>query len=142
MKLKIFTDGGARGNPGSAAVGVVIKNEQDQIIDKFGKTIGISTNNVAEYTGVIEALKFLLITNNKKLITNTEGIEFFLDSELVVSQLNGIFKVKNSNLKQLLIKVRELEGEIGGNVSYSSIPREKNRLADSLVNQALDNDRI
>lgn len=136
MKLKIFTDGGARGNPGPAAVGIVVKDEEDKIIDKFGRAIGIETNNVAEYTAVIEALKRVQGLGFR--VQGLKGIEFFLDSELIVNQLSGIFKVKNANLKQLLFKVRELENEVGGNVSYRAIPREENKLADSLVNEALD----
>lgn len=135
MRLKIFTDGGARGNPGPAAVGVVIKNQNNEVIDSFGKTIGVSTNNVAEYSAVISA--FLWVMKTQKF----EGIDFFLDSQLIVSQLNGAFKVKNSKLRELIFQIRQLEQEAGGNVSYKAIPREQNRLADSLVNNILDKER-
>lgn len=145
MKLKIFTDGGARGNPGPAAVGVVIKNQDDKIIEQFGKRIGISTNNVAEYLAIGEALEWVKILKNpprrqagQKNFGNLEGVDLFLDSQLVVAQLNGFFKVKNPRLRELIFKIRQLEQEIGGNVSYRVIPREENKLADSLVNQALD----
>ena len=126
--LHIFTDGGAIGNPGPAGVGIVIK-KQGKTIKKFAKYIGETTNNVAEYTGVIEALKWL-IANSKWRI---EKIEFFLDSKLVVNQLNGLFKIKDYKMRNLAVKVRELEGEVGGNIFYQHIPREKNKEADSLV---------
>lgn len=129
MKLIIHTDGGARGNPGPAAVGVVIDN-----VVSFGKRIGETTNNVAEYTAVIEALKKVESLKSKV----KSEIHFFLDSNLVVQQLNGKFKVKDAKLRLLLIEVRMLEQEVGGEVSYDYVPREENRRADFLVNQALD----
>lgn len=144
-KLFVFTDGGARGNPGPAAIGVVIKHKtqnmehgtnEGEIIAQFGKRIGETTNNVAEYVAVIEALRWII--NNLTIEQlNNRTISFFLDSKLVVNQLNGLFKVKDSYLRELLLKIRELETEVGGNVSYSLIPREKNWLADKLVNKSL-----
>lgn len=130
--IKIFTDGGARGNPGPAAIGVVIYNNNKKIA-AFGKRIGESTNNVAEYTAVIEAfiwIKHQMLTNRK--------IHFFLDSNLLVQQLNGVFKVKNSLLRQLLLRIRMLEQEVGGGIMYTHIPRYKNQEADLCVNHALD----
>lgn len=140
--LFIFTDGGASGNPGPAAIGFVIKDEIGKTIFETGKPIGRATNNVAEYSAVIEALKW--IKNNlqftcpagRRAIYN---LQFFLDSKLVVSQLNGLFKIKNSNLRNLIIEVRTLEKEIGANIFYHFIPREKNRRADFLVHQNLVN---
>lgn len=135
MKCIVHTDGGSRGNPGPAAVGVVI--EEHKILTEFGKRIGETTNNVAEYTAVIEALLWL---RDSPIIqsTGTPIIQFFLDSTLVVNQINGLFKVKDAKMRELLAKVRVLEGEIEGNISYTSIPREQNRRADMLVNRALD----
>lgn len=147
MNLIIHTDGGARGNPGPAAVGVVIEKETNNkqqttknVIVEFGKAIGDTTNNVAEYTGVIEALSFIKIQNPKFKVQNTEqlSINFFLDSTLVVNQLNGLFKVKDSKLRELLTAVRQLEQEVGGSIFYTAIPREQNSRADFFVNQALD----
>jgi len=143
--LTIYTDGGARGNPGPAAIGVVIEKNGKRI-HQFGKTIGDTTNNVAEYTAVIEALQFLNKTGDKKQGTK---IHFFLDSLLVVNQLNGNYKIKNSKLRELSFKVRMLEQNLsaskqttekglGTTITYSYIPREKNKLADLQVNQALD----
>lgn len=131
--LVIHTDGGARGNPGPAAVGVVIRSDSGTLINQIAKKIGSSTNNHAEYQAVIEALEWLV---SQKLIINK--IQFFLDSVLVVNQLNGKFKVKDSNLRNQLIQVRQLEGALKTPISYTAVPREQNVAADRLVNQALD----
>lgn len=133
MKFIVHTDGGARGNPGPAAVGVVIETDSRKLITEFGKQIGETTNNVAEYRAVIEALKKVKKEGQEKL-----EIHFFLDSNLVVQQLNGVFKVKDANLRTLFFDVRVLEQEVGGVVTYTYIPREQNRRADFLVNKALD----
>lgn len=135
--LHVYTDGGARGNPGPAAIGVVFIGENKEI-GQISKTIGVATNNVAEYRAVLEGFSWLI--SNFKQIGGYEKIHFFLDSQLVVSQLNGLFKVKNANLRDLLFKIREKEAELSKEVFYSHIPREKNRIADKLVNKALDND--
>jgi len=142
MKLIVHTDGGARGNPGPAAVGVVIESvigsplidhgKAKKIIE-FGKAIGETTNNVAEYTGGIEALKKM-----KDLRLKMKEVQFYLDSMLVVNQINGLFKVKDAKLRELLTQVRLLEQEIGGDIRYTSIPRALNSKADALVNKALD----
>jgi len=144
--LFVFADGGARGNPGPAAIGFIIKDSSGKTLTKVGKYIGKATNNVAEYRSVIEALKW--IKNNLQFTIPKESraasiynLQFFLDSKLIVNQLNGIFKIKNSDLRNLIIKVRQLEKEVGGNVSYSFILREKNEEADGLVNQTLKNIR-
>lgn len=132
--LAVFTDGGARGNPGPAGIGFIIKDASRKILHQQGKYIGKTTNNAAEYQAVIEALKWI-VSNFEDPISK---IEFFLDSKLIVNQLNGLFKVKEIKMRNLIIKVRQLEREVGGNVSYYLIPREKNSLADSLVNQAIN----
>lgn len=140
MQILIFTDGGSRGNPGPGGIGVVIKKMDNSLLYSFGKKIGVTTNNIAEYTAVVEALQW--IGNNLVTLMIKEDdtrLSFFLDSTLVVNQLNGIFKIKDSNLRGLLLKVRELEQVVGGNVSYTYIPREKNFEADAMVNRALDN---
>jgi len=133
-RLTVFADGGARGNPGPAAIGFVIKDSSDKIIHQQGKYIGETTNNVAEYQAVIETLKWI----KSSIQYPVSSIQFFLDSKLIVNQLNGLFKVKEIKMRNLIIKVRQLEREAGGNVSYQLIPREKNSLADSLVNRAID----
>lgn len=135
--LKIFCDGGARGNPGPGAIGVVIKTEDGKIIHRFGKRIGVVTNNQAEYTAVLEAISWVAENKGAQASLPTKII-FYLDSQLVAAQLNGIYKLKNANLRALLIQVREKEAGIAANISYHHIPRERNSEADALVNQALD----
>ncbi len=138
MNIVVHTDGGARGNPGPAAVGVVI--ELSHTVIEFGKRIGEATNNVAEYTAVIEALRHIKDERPRSDLNPKEKIEidFYVDSNLVVQQLNGRFKVKDPTLRELLVKVRLLEAEIGGEVRYAVVSREENSRADFLVNQALD----
>lgn len=133
MKLVVHTDGGARGNPGPAAVGVVIDG-----VASFGKRIGVATNNVAEYRAVLEALVYIRDEAPKGRGVEGMEVQFFLDSLLVVNQLNGLYKVKEPTLRELLMKVRELEQEVGGVVTYTHVPREQNKEADRLVNEALD----
>ena len=134
--LTIFTDGGARGNPGPAALGVVVKNSQGEKITEFGQLIGRATNNVAEYQAVVAAL--LWLKENQQILTDVTGIEFFLDSTLVVNQLNGKYKIKDLKLKNLIIKIKELEKNFSQKFFYHFIPRSKNHQADFLVNQTLD----
>ncbi len=136
MQLDVFCDGGARGNPGPAAIGFVIKDSSGKILKEKGKFIGQTTNNVAEYQAVIEALKWL--SQPSAFRHQWSAVTFFLDSRLVVNQLNGLFKIKNENLRGLVIEVRQLEQMIGGNVVYQFIKREKNLEADRLVNEILD----
>jgi len=136
MQLTIYTDGGAIGNPGPAAFAYVIYKDKE-IIDSHSESIGVATNNVAEYTGLIRALervKKLLLSSNSKPLTS---IIVFSDSSLMVNQLNGLFKVKNAVIRELVLKVRVLEGEIKTPIIYKHILREKNQLADSLVKRAL-----
>lgn len=135
MKLKINTDGGSRGNPGPAAAGIVIFDTSAKtLVHEFGQTIGRATNNIAEYQAVVLALEWLLKSGLKP-----ETINFFLDSTLVVNQMNGLWRVKDANLRQKIILVRELEASLKCPVQYTAIPREQNMAADALVNQALDN---
>ncbi len=134
--INVFTDGGARGNPGPSAIGVYITDGVNKKIAGFGKTIGIATNNVAEYKAVIEALTWII--ENKKDFSKDAKIHFFLDSKLVCSQIIGIFKVKNADLRNLLFDVRQQEAQISLPIYYEHIPREQNTRADEFVNQALD----
>lgn len=105
-------------------------------VKKFGKRIGVVTNNEAEYQAVVEALKWLKesIFNNDRY----KKLDIYLDSKLVCNQLRGLYKVKNERLRELLLKVRILEQEVDGQIYYHLIPREQNKEADKLVNQALD----
>lgn len=135
-EIKIFTDGGARGNPGPSAIGVYITGEGGKELARIGKTIGVGTNNVAEYNAVLEALSWILENKNKQ--SGKVKISFFLDSLLVYSQIVGLFKVKDSNLRGLLFDVRQKEAQINLPILYFHVRREKNKVADSLVNYALD----
>jgi ribonuclease HI len=132
MTLKIYTDGGAKGNPGPASVGMVFYLDGKEIF-RYREDIGITTNNIAEYTAVIKALEKTksLNTNYKLRITK---IAFYSDSRLLVNQVNGLFKVKNSKIREFIMKIRILEQEIKLPISYHLIPREENRVADRLVN--------
>ncbi len=141
-KLLIYTDGGARGNPGPAACGAVIKNEIGEIIFKASKYLGIATNNQAEYEALILALqkaKRILKSRDTKFCapTGDKNIECFLDSELVVKHLNHEYKIKDENLQPLFIKVWNLTLDFDS-VKFTHIPREENKLADGLVNVELD----
>lgn len=129
-KFIIYTDGGARGNPGPGGIGVVIYDQAKKIVGEYSEYIGVATNNQAEYQAVILAL-----TKAKAL--GASEIDFFLDSELVVSQLNGDYKVKDRALGSLFVKIWNLAQNFR-KISYYHVPREKNRAADKLVNEALD----
>ncbi|MCL4418979.1 ribonuclease HI family protein [Patescibacteria group bacterium] len=134
--LNIFTDGGARGNPGPSAIGVFIKDGDGKELAGIGKKIGISTNNIAEYKAVVEALDWII--NNQHRLSRDAKIYFFLDSNLVYSQVVGLFKIKNPNLRELFFSIKKREAEIKLPIFYKHIPREQNREADRLVNMALD----
>ena len=140
MDLKIFCDGGARGNPGPAAWAFIVYDDKNQILAQKNEKMGEATNNVAEYTAVIKTLEWLkdYMGHTKAQEKDKRQIRFYLDSQLVTSQLNGLYKVKNPRMRELIVKVREGEWEVGGNILYEYIPREKNKMADSLVNEALD----
>ncbi|HUW21204.1 MAG TPA: ribonuclease HI family protein [Candidatus Bathyarchaeia archaeon] len=137
IDYKIYTDGGARGNPGPAGIGFVIFDSQGKVIVKAGKFIGKATNNMAEYLAVVESLKWL----KKQVLDYTNipsvRINIYCDSMLIVNQLNGIYKIKNIQLKHQVIKIRVLENAMAVKVLYHYIPREKNIIADQLVNCAI-----
>jgi len=136
-KLIIYTDGGARGNPGPAAIGFVIGTHADGGAGKeYSEYISETTNNVAEYKAVIFALKKAksLLGGNK---AKQAEVEVRSDSELLVSQMNGSYKIKEESLKMLFVDVWNLKTEFKG-VSFAHIPREKNSRADALVNRELD----
>lgn len=134
--LKIYTDGGARGNPGPAACGAVIKNEKEEIISEISKYIGVATNNQAEYKALILALEEAQNIFKKKK-SSKKHIECYLDSELVVKQLKREYKMKNEGLKPLFMEAGNLISNFDS-VEFIHIPREQNKLADKLVNKELD----
>ncbi len=129
--ITVHTDGGARGNPGPAAIGVVI-NHPTEGKTTFGTYLGYTTNNIAEYTAVIEALRHL-ISHYK-----SDDVIFFLDSELVQKQLSGAYRIKDPKLKLLARRVFALLDQWTGSYSFVHIPREKNTEADEIVNTVLD----
>ena len=130
MKLFIHTDGGARGNPGPGAIGVVVLDEKKKVIKEIGKFIGKSTNNEAEYKAVIEGLKAAKDLKGSEVV-------FYIDSLLVVSQLNGKFKVKEPRMKTFFNEAKMIEKSFES-VKYIHVPREKNYIADKIVNEVLD----
>ena len=135
LKYIIYTDGGARGNPGPAGIGVVIKGPAE--VKKYGGYIGQATNNEAEYQAVIFALKKLKQLIGKEKAKSEADVELHLDSELLEKQLNGEYKIKEKNLQQLFLQVWNLKQDFRS-VIFKHILREDNRGADKLVNQALD----
>lgn len=168
MKLIVNTDGGARGNPGPAGIGVVVRVNQEEILkqvqddnvdtkdDKLeiihecSEYIGEATNNQAEYRALIKALEWVVENKKEKILRLTpqndgvnaqddiEEIEFRLDSELVVKQINGEYKMKNKGLKPLFAEVKNLIDSIGAKCVFVHVRREKNKEADALVNKAID----
>lgn len=132
--LTVSCDGGARGNPGPAASAFLVGEGVREVFSQ-GKFIGSTTNNVAEYWAVIFGLEWL--NKNKEKYFDYE-IVFVLDSELVVKQLAGIYKIKNEKLKGLAIKIKQLEKNLAFKINYKNVLREKNKRADFLVNKTLD----
>ena len=129
MILKIFTDGGSKGNPGPSTIGGVGYSDGKRVFE-FKKSIGIATNNDAEYKALIKALEQILNIKSQ----NIKQIQFFSDSRLMVNQVNGLFKVKNGKIREYILKIRGLEQVISLPISYHLIPREQNAEADRLVN--------
>jgi len=130
VKAKLSTDGGARGNPGPAAFGYVLETEDGTVLDARGEAIGVATNNVAEYRALIAGLE----SAGERGVTELEVVS---DSELLVKQMRGEYKVKNEALRRLSLEAASLARRIG-DVTYTAVRREHNELADRLVNDALD----
>lgn len=133
MQVTIFTDGGARGNPGPAAIGVVIKDETKKNLAAYGEYIGEHTNNTAEYRAIISALE-------KARVLGATTVDCFLDSLLVVEQLNRQWKVKEPHLQKLFVQAWNAAAQFK-KATFRHIRREKNKEADALVNKALDKRR-
>jgi ribonuclease HI len=134
MNLIVNTDGASRGNPGPASYGYIIKSTDGVIRHQEGKTIGVTTNNVAEYTAVLESLKYIKHNFTHKA---PHVIEVITDSQLIASQLSGRFKIKSLHLKEYLTQIKQLEQGLG-EISYRNVPRAQNFIADKLANMALD----
>lgn len=134
MDLVINTDGASKGNPGPSSYGYIIKNRGGAIVHQEGEQIGVTTNNVAEYTAVLKALEYIF---KRFFLKVPHKIEVVADSRLVVEQLSGRFKIKSPNLIPLVQKIKVLEEELG-KVVYRSVPREENFVADRLANRAFE----
>lgn len=136
--ITINTDGGARGNPGPSAIGVTAKTADISPLFEISQFIGETTNNVAEYTAVIYALRYL-----EEHQISSEQISFVLDSELIVRQITGVYRIKEPKLQTLAAEVQKLirslrENNLITSVNFQNVPRSFNKRADQLVNQALD----
>ena len=130
MKARLFTDGGARGNPGPAAAAYVLEADDGTVLDARGEAIGVATNNVAEYRALVAGLA-------KAAETGIDELEVVSDSELLVKQMRGEYRVKNQALIALSLEAARLARDVG-RVTYTAVRREHNELADRLVNEALD----
>jgi ribonuclease H / adenosylcobalamin/alpha-ribazole phosphatase len=130
VKARLFTDGGARGNPGPAAYAYVLETDDGTVLAAHGEAIGVATNNVAEYRALVEGLR-------KAVGLGVDELEVISDSQLVVEQMRGAYKVKSARLRGLWQEAQELADRLG-RVRYTAVRREHNELADRLVNEALD----
>jgi ribonuclease HI len=130
VKATLYTDGGARGNPGPAAFAYVLETDDGTVLDSRGEAIGVATNNVAEYRALVAGLV-------RAVEAGVTELEVVSDSELLVKQMRGEYRVKNRALQELSLDASRLARTIG-NVTYRAVRREQNELADSLVNEALD----
>jgi len=136
MKRIIYTDGGSRGNPGPAAIGVIFTDEKGKVIKEYGQKIGRATNNEAEYEAVIFALQKAKALFGKQKAKNME-MEIRTDSEFISKQLNGQYKILDRKIEGLFLQTWNLKIDFG-KVVFKYIPRAENREADKLVNRALD----
>jgi len=132
VKTRLSTDGGARGNPGPAAFGYVLETEDGHVLDARGEAIGVATNNVAEYRALLAGLE-------KAVELGVDEVEVVSDSELLVRQMRGEYKVKNAALRELWLQAGALAAQLSS-VRYTAVRREHNELADALVNAALDSE--
>lgn len=131
--LIIYGDGGSRGNPGEAAYGFAVFDEEEKPIYSEGKRLGITTNNFAEYQAVINALRWII-----ENYSTAKHITFKLDSLLIASQMSGKYKVKHPSMRELFLTAKQLEAQLSAQIIYTQIPRAQNKVADKLVNDALD----
>ncbi len=131
MILEIYTDGGSKGNPGPAAIGIVFFCGGKQI-KTYREDIGVATNNIAEYKAVVRALE--KVKDIKREMGSIQNIKVYSDSNLLTNQLMGRFKVKNAKIREFILQIRILEQENDLPITYNYIPRERNTIADDLVN--------
>jgi len=132
-EIKVFTDGASRGNPGKAGIGIVIKDASDKILMTYKEFLGEESNNSAEYKALIKSIDIL-----KSLEQNFSLIQFFSDSELIVKQITGKYKIKNKNLIKLSLDFWNSINELNKKFKINHITRDKNKLADKLANEAIN----
>ena len=130
MKARLYTDGGARGNPGPAAFAYVLEADDGTVLAAHSEAIGVATNNVAEYRALVEGLR-------KAVETGVDELQVVSDSDLVIKQMRGEYRVKNRALQDLFLEASRLARDLRS-VAYMAVRREQNELADRLVNEALD----
>ncbi len=133
MNLSIYCDGGSRGNPGEAASAFIVFDQNQQLVFQQGFLLGQTTNNQAEYQAVVAALSWLQSQPN-----NLQAVNFYLDSLLVVNQINGKYRIKDTNLKQKYLQIIKILDQLKLQIKFIHIPRSNNFRADALVNSTLD----
>lgn len=133
MKLLLSCDGGSRGNPGPSATGIVLKNEQGEVIAAYGEYLGIQTNNIAEYSALLSGL-------NKAKALGADEVDCVLDSELIVKQMNGLYKVRNPGLQKIFLQIYNLRHSFK-KVTFRHTLRAGNKEADAEVNKVLDTEQ-
>lgn len=133
--LKVYTDGGARGNPGPAASAFVV-TKNGSVLAEGAKYLGKKTNNYAEYQALLMAFEWLC--QNKKKLKDEEKVEIFLDSELIVKQMTGVYKIKSTSLRPIAIEIKAKQRSLPVPIFYTHVKRDKNTHADRLVNEELD----
>ncbi len=133
--LNVYTDGGSRGNPGPSAIGIVFKNEKGEIIWQQNKDIGKATNNEAEYSALIYAMKHVNRHHSDKIC-------FYSDSELMIRQMKGEYKIKNPGIQRLFLEAWNRKIGIKSKVEFIQIPREQNKEADALLNKILNQNKL
>lgn len=131
MKIILNTDGASRGNPGPASYGFVLSNDKGEVLYREGKVLGITTNNVAEYTAVLQGLSYIFDNYPDSEIT------VISDSQLIIQQLKGVYKIKSEHLKKIYLRIKDIEENLNL-MEYKSVPRAENKLADAMANLALD----
>ena len=133
MIIKVFTDGASRGNPGNAGIGIAVLDEDDNLITSGKEFIGQCTNNYAEYTALIKSLDVI-----KKLTKKISRILFYCDSELLVKQIKGQYRIKNKDLIKLSLRFQKAVNELNIPFEITHVSRDKNKTADKLANEAID----
>lgn len=136
MKLTIHCDGASRGNPGPAACAFVVYDQEHNKLKQYRHFLGFATNNQAEYAAILLAHQWLASSEAKAL--DVSGVKFVLDSELAVKQLKGIYKIKNTKIASLVIKIKKLQEKLNYPISFVHVKRDQNSQADKLANKALD----